>query len=82
MGVIRAFVRTVRIAVFHPDRIAADVGRPVSLSDARLFRHLVVMLVYVPFLVAGIWAAIYSLHNRFQRTHSLSSHVLAWRLKV
>lgn len=82
MGVIRAFVRTVRITVFHPDRIAADVARPVSLSDARRFRHLVVLLVYVPFLVAGIWAAVYHLHDRFAMPHPRDDHLLGWILEA
>ena len=38
--------------------LAGDVARPVSLADARRFRHIVVLLAYVPLLVALAWGGL------------------------
>lgn len=48
LGPVRAFWRTVRLAVARPDRVGAEVSRPVSADDARRFRRLTVLIAFVP----------------------------------
>ena len=56
IGRIRAYWRTVRLAVFHPRKLAAEVARPVSYFDAQFFRWVTILIVYLPNLATGIVA--------------------------
>ena len=54
IGTIRAFWRTVWRATFSPLKLGAEVARPVSLQDARLFRRIVIAITATPLIVAAI----------------------------
>jgi len=82
IGMVRAFWRTVWIAVFKPRRIALDVARPVNLSDGRRFRHIVVLFAYVPLLSAGLWALIEGYVGRIPALKEMRGHVLGWGLEA
>jgi hypothetical protein len=50
IGRIRAFWRTLILATFRPRKIAREVNRPVSYADAQKFRHLCLLLAWLPLL--------------------------------
>ena len=62
IGRWRAYWRTSWLVMSHPARIAGEMGRPVSLSDARRFRHLTVLLGFVPLAAWSYWLAEHELH--------------------
>ena len=58
IGVMKAYVRTVAVVIRHPSRVAADVARPVSFDDARLFRRVTVLLAMIGPLAVLAWLAV------------------------
>ena len=56
LGRTRAYWRTVRLVMFEPARFAREIGRPVSLADARAFRRVTVWIAFMPVAI-GIVAA-------------------------
>jgi hypothetical protein len=82
IGRIRAYWRTMWMAILRPRRFAQYVANPVY-ADARSFQHITVLLAYVPMLIAGVWALINSESNEL---HSLgqnfSAHPLGWVLEM
>ena len=58
IGRARAFWRTTRLAIFHPRRLADEMNRSVSLSDAQRFRHVAVFLAWLPLAAWVVGATI------------------------
>jgi hypothetical protein len=82
IGWIRAYWRTVRIAILRPRRFAESVANPVY-ADARSFQHITVMLAYVPMLIAGVWALIDNESDEFHSlTRNFAAHPLGWALEM
>jgi hypothetical protein len=48
IGYIRAYLRTLGMALLDSRRLAAEVARPVSYRDAQLFRLITVTLAWIP----------------------------------
>jgi hypothetical protein len=56
IGRVRAFLRTVWLAIRRPDAIARECARPVSYRDAQLFRWTVVFIAWLPMaILAAAW---------------------------
>jgi hypothetical protein len=70
IGGLRAYWRTVWLVMFQPRRFAAEIGRPVRLRDAQLFRLSTLVRVYLPLLAGTI---VFYLFEPLQRL----SHTLA-----
>ncbi len=64
MGRFRAFRRTVWLTLRHPKRLAADISRPVSLTNARKFQNIVVWLTFVPIAAVLLWPYFATLRER------------------
>jgi len=48
--------------MLHPAHLAEEMERPVSLSDAQRFRHVTVLLAFVPLAAWSDWFAEHQLH--------------------
>ena len=57
IGRVRAYWRTVWLATFRTDRLAAEVRRPLKIRDGQTFRWLTVALAWVPLGALAAWAA-------------------------
>ena len=55
IGRVRAYLKTVLLVLARPRRVGEEVARPVSLEDARRFRHITVMIAFVPVMAAITW---------------------------
>lgn len=62
IGRWKAYWRTNFLAMFHPARLAEEMERPVSLSDAQRFRHVTVLAAFVPLAAWAEWFAEHELH--------------------
>jgi predicted RNA-binding Zn-ribbon protein involved in translation (DUF1610 family) len=51
IGRVRAYWRTNLLVVFRPKRLAGEIARPVSFADAQRFRHVTVLLAWLPVFV-------------------------------
>jgi len=79
MGRVRAYWRTSWMAAFGPGRLAAAMNRPVSFRDAQRFRHITVLLAWLPSAawIAGLW-----LFGVGMPTADLyRRHMLGWNLQ-
>ena len=56
LGRFRAYWKTVYLAMFHQGRFCEEMARPVSYSDSQRFRWVTVLHVYIPILLATIYA--------------------------
>jgi len=56
IGYFRAYLTTAWRMFRHPRLIAANMERPVCLSDARRFQNITILLALVPLLALGFWA--------------------------
>ncbi len=54
IGGLRGYWRTVWLVMFQPQRFAAEIGRPVRLRDAQLFRLSTLVRVYLPLLAGTV----------------------------
>jgi len=57
IGRVRAFLRTNVLVTFQPRRIALEVNRPVNYADAQKFRHLCILLAWLPLVAVVLWIA-------------------------
>ena len=48
IGRFRAFFRTAALATFHPNILAEEMHRPVSYADAQKFRHVCILIAWLP----------------------------------
>ena len=55
IGRIRAYWKTIFLVLGKPRRVGEEVARPVSLEDARRFRHITVMIAFIPVFAAVAW---------------------------
>lgn len=83
IGIIRAYLRTVAMAIRHPSRAAADVARPVSFEDAQKFRRATVRIAMVGPLGLLAWGSILALGRTPDFTSSASAAVkIGWLLEL
>ncbi|MFH1747426.1 MAG: hypothetical protein ABIG44_10330 [Planctomycetota bacterium] len=59
-GRLRAYWRTVALVTLRRKAFYAEFLRPVSYPDARSFRRMTILHLYVPLLIASIIALVYS----------------------
>src|SRR5829696_3818080 len=55
LGKRRSYARTVRLAMFHPSRLAAEVARPVRFEDARAFALRTALRAWWPLALLVTW---------------------------
>jgi hypothetical protein len=70
IGRIRAYWRTNLLVLFRPKRLAEEIARPVSFDDAQRFRHVTVLLAWLPM---AAWAVGLVLANWDDATAGLRS---------
>jgi hypothetical protein len=54
LGWWRAYLRTVKLAILHPAKLAHEIGRPANFADAVLFRRLTAGLATVSMIALSI----------------------------
>src|SRR5436305_9299202 len=55
IGRVTAYVRTVRMVVRQRREVAAKVNMPVSLTDAKRFRRVTMLLAFAPVAALACW---------------------------
>ena len=65
IGGLRGYWRTVWLVMFQPRRFAAEIGRPVRLRDAQLFRLSTLVRVYLPLLAGTVVFYLFEPLQRF-----------------
>jgi len=67
IGRVRAYWRTMLI---RPRKLAEEMARPVSFSDAQRFRHVTVFLAWLPLAAWGVGLTLYNTPNLSHRIHA------------
>lgn len=70
IGRSRAYWRTNLLAIFRSKRLAEEIARPVSFADAQRFRHVTILLAWIPM---AAWAVGLVLANWDDATAGLRS---------
>ena len=80
IGRVRAYWRTNLLVLFHQRQLACEMNWPVSFRDAQRFRHLTVLLAWMP---AGGWIVAFYL-SRFGFPIAGEPHgsTLGWALQI
>lgn len=81
IGRARAYCRTNLLVIFRSKRLPEEIARPVSFADAQRFRHVTVLLAWLPL---ATWAAGLVLANWDDATADLRSPEsrLAWEMEA
>jgi len=77
IGRVRAYLKTLKMTIFRPSQVAAEVARPVSLDDALAFRRVTAAIVAVPFILAGLLVAMLSDLMPFRQAVSMPAEFAA-----
>jgi hypothetical protein len=71
IGRFRAYWRTNLMAIVRSGKIAEEMNRPVSFHDSQRFRHVTVLLAWVPLAMWGIgWLVADTDRNAFASNHA------------
>lgn len=76
IGRWRAYSRTNLLVIFRPKKLAGEMNRPVSFADAQRFRHVTVLLAWVPLPV--LCAAVPSARFDLFPSHATHLHGPGW----
>jgi hypothetical protein len=79
IGRVRAYWRTNLMALFRPRKIAEEMARPVSFADAQSFRHVTVLLGWLPMVIWAISLIVMNMDDLTARVHQGSR--LGWWLE-
>jgi hypothetical protein len=79
VGRVRAYWRTNLMALFRPRKIAEEMARPVSFADSQSFRHVTVMLGWLPMVAWAISLIVMNMDDLTARVHQGSR--LGWWLE-
>jgi hypothetical protein len=84
IGSVKAYRRTVWLALRYPFRAADDVARPVSFDDAKQFRLITVRLAWLSLVALLMWGCIEVARDRPITMSSTASPVvrIGWALEI
>ena len=54
LGLVSAYLRTVKLSILHPAKLAKEIGRPASFADAILFRRVTTGLATASIIALSI----------------------------
>jgi predicted RNA-binding Zn-ribbon protein involved in translation (DUF1610 family) len=77
IGRVRAYWRTM---LLRPRKLAEEMARPVSFSDAQQFRHVTVFLAWLPLAAWAVGLALYNTPDLRHRIHAGTR--LGWFLEA
>lgn len=80
IGGFRAYWRTSLLAVSRPKRIAEEMSRPVSYADAQRFRHMTVLLAWLP--IAGWIVALMVINREYFPISLAAGERLGWCMEI
>jgi hypothetical protein len=81
LGAFKAYWRTSLLVIFRPRRLAEEVARPVSFADAQAFRHITVLLAWLPMVLTFIAIVLFNWGDATAGLHVPTAR-LGWFLEA